>query len=167
MQNPNNMTGGPFPGGGDETLRTIRHVGAGVGLVLIVVGVFLVGTLYLRISSWIQQPSQFEPYLDQWERVVGGASPLFVCEPSGRKLPTSGSDRATSDHSSPVHLPSPETIKVNIARPIAAGTMLLLTGVLVSLAVGIINAGGRLVAMSMPDRDVIRKVIREMTSTRS
>ena len=64
----------------ERHLQTVRLIGAGIGLVLIVFALCLALSLYNRISGWVENPAEFQQYLDKWEPVVRGSSPLIDFE---------------------------------------------------------------------------------------
>lgn len=131
-------------------LQMFRLVAAVLGLVIIVAGIVLAFFLFREIATAVGNPESFEARLDRWEKLVGGDSGLVVVLPQGTapRAPTSGGARS-------------DEVGINLARPLATFVLILLAWLLVRIAASMIGAGGKLVYLASPYRQLLKDVIRQ------
>lgn len=131
--------------------QIFRLVAAGLGLLIVVAGILLVFFLFREIATAVGNPESFKDKLDRWEKVVSGDGRLVVVLPQATapRAPTSGGARS-------------DEIGINLARPLATFVLILLAWLLVRIAASMIAAGGKLVYLASPYRQMLKDVVRQL-----
>lgn len=152
----------------DGTLEPMEGYGSGhsifqlagalFGILLIVIGLIIVLYLFFRVLGYFDEPERFGGLLDKWELVIRGEADASDtveikmkegAQANGQELPIEG-----------ISLP------FNIPRYFAAFVMVLVLGMLIRLGFGVIKAGGHLVALANPYKEMFMKLNEQFAKVR-
>lgn len=155
----------------------IRSFAAWMGLVIIAFGVTTAGYLFWKIGNVLLDPRAFETQVDRWEFVVRGrtsdALPDIYEIPDRR--PVGNPDQPVTDPANPAnqqdHVEQVAQLTGRIAsksaRPAALILILLVLGLMVRIAVAIINAGIRLAYLTAGEKDYLKRIVDELVAQRN
>lgn len=162
-----------------------RIMAASIGLVLIGVGIFLCITLFYQIYRVLMDPRPLVEQVNRWEFVIRGRMndvPVRPVEPGEaaklKKDPAvsrTGEDSAEPDPLTPGQSPNRPRNEAEIAgqvaarlgsvsaRPTALLLMFILLGILVRIAIGVLEAGGKLVNLAAGEKEFMQRLLVEIT----
>ncbi|MGI8905263.1 MAG: hypothetical protein ACR2IE_02090 [Candidatus Sumerlaeaceae bacterium] len=163
---------------------SFRMTAASIGLILIGVGVLMSGYMFYQIARVLLDPRPLVEQVNRWEFVIRGRANDIPVRPIERgeaeKLKRSAATSADSrqDSESEILTPgqdsrSPREIEVAAdfakrmgslgARPAALLLMFVLLGIMVRIAIGFIDAGGRLVNLAAGEKEFMQRLLKEIT----
>ena len=123
-------------------LMMMRFVGGAVGLVIVVVGLFLVFPLFHEIYAIIKDPSSLVGQVDKWVGVVAGQ----------KNAPTSEDARAVRAL----------VEEGTLLRTICALMILLMYVVLARIGIAVFVGGGKLVALCTDEMQGVKKLVSQL-----
>lgn len=125
----------------------LRLGGAFLGIIVILVGIGLAGYLFFSVLHYVRQPDAMTSTLDRWEQVLAGDAPVN----REQVILVEQTPAATTTEGAPA--PPQQT---RVTMPFSPGRFggallfLLILSMLVRIAIAMIGAGGKLVALANP-----------------
>lgn len=166
------MLGEPSSASGYEAAEAerrflhLRFAGGVIGILLIAIGVVCALLVFRKVWAAIEDPRNYAGAIERWEKMIGGGEPLVELSPERlverqdpsdptRRLLTVGPGEGTGIRA------------VRLERPLAVLVLLLLLWLLARIAIGLIGAGGKLVHLASPWKQMLRDVLVEVRGTGS
>jgi len=154
-----------------------RTATASIGLVLIVLSALLCMFLFWRIYQVLMDPRPLADQVDRWEFVLRGKAtdaPIPVERPV---MDPTGQYQLAEEEQPPKQPFRPATeaeavaqiagrVGSKAARPAAILIMLMLLGVIIRIVLGLMDVGGRLVHHAGSDKELLQRLVREITERR-
>lgn len=157
-----------------------QMIAASLGLVLIGVGVLLAIMLFLQVYRVLMDPRPLTDPLNRWEFVMRGRTNDIPVRPV--EQPDLAAADAAAQASDPEADPNDFSVTdgrrpqneaeafaeavgrmgSKAARPLGLLVMLLLLGILVRVALGLIEIGGRLVSLVTGERQMLQRLVQEL-----
>lgn len=159
----------------NEGRSFLQGVAAFIGIVLIIFGVVLAAMIFISVLGYIREPADFEKLVAKWEVVVSASGtnegPGISLERSERSdsftTPANAENGSEATHtvSHQIHEHRVQ-LPVNATRLTTIGLLIVLLLVLLRIALGIIGAGAKLVAVANPYKTMHEKLLRELAHAR-
>lgn len=186
---PRNEDGMPFRAPEPDGTTGFRIMAASMGLVLIVIGAMMCATLFYQIYRALMDPRPLVEQVNRWEFVIRGRMNDVPVRPvekgEAAKLRTGSKPANAADNEEPEADPltaahsgsAPRDVEIAAqfakrlgsvsARPVALLLMFILLGILVRVAVGLLDAGGRLVNLAAGEKEFMQRLLFEITRRKS
>ncbi|MEI7635012.1 MAG: hypothetical protein WCK47_12120 [bacterium] len=130
-------------------LRRMRMKGAVLGLMFVVAGGAMALSLFAVVIAYLNDADAFRRRLDKWEVVIRGSSAYVESAAPENRASTPEKYTAQPEDSSITK--KFNAVVSSVARPGAVLFFFLAGLLLVSLSIGLIDAGSRLVALAAGD----------------
>ena len=141
-------------------LALLRVLGAAAGLLLVVAGAGFAIAMVVILADVLRDPARARPVVDRWEEMVRGHVGYYLpqreaADPATKAVisPAGGSVPQARDLAELIAL---------AARPVALGLLIVVLGFLTSLSLGLVTAGGRLLALTGSELLVMRQILAEL-----
>ncbi|MCX7719058.1 MAG: hypothetical protein N2111_11755 [Candidatus Sumerlaeaceae bacterium] len=152
----------------DGVMRGLRLFGAFIGLILVSVGTWFAVTLFLALGKAVSEPASIHDRLDKWEAVVRGRLPdmLHSGEPASLAQQQAEGDPPPSAARETI---TPRDLAEYIAvssRPVAILFLIAVIGLLIRIAVSLIDAGARLLGLASHEAAIMKRILAELRRQR-
>jgi uncharacterized membrane protein len=157
----------------EERLVNFRLSSAIMGTMLLLLGLAMVLVIFARIFHYVREPRDINGYVDKWEAVVRGKLTVLTssaereAQNQQQQQPEHDftNNRQPREREISIARPMAEVISLS-SRPFAIIILLFLVGILVRIAIVIMDAGAKLMSLVVSEQGLLKKLVEQLRKSK-